>query len=297
MTSTAVTPRESPLDSPLGQLIAPYQAQLAPFLRDGITLERVAAELVLASRKTPNLDKCPAPALVDAVCRALQTGGAIGQDVYIVPFFTQGAYEPTVMLDYKFKAELVIHAGGARSIDAHPVWSDDRFTIQYGSDPRIEHTPAMKPDRARTLVGAYAVAFLGFNHKPKIHFMPIDEVEAIRKRSKQWNPEKVKNCPGWYACARVVHQIVKLLPKNPRLRAVLDLIEREEGEEFGDRPATVDADGVDLTATEPTVEELIPDDREEMSDEDIEAQDRDQEQRSLLSREPRRPRNAVREGR
>ena len=63
-----------PLGTTLGQMIAPYRAQLAPYLRDGTTLERVAAELVLASRRTPNLDKCQPMVLVDAVCRALDSG-------------------------------------------------------------------------------------------------------------------------------------------------------------------------------------------------------------------------------
>jgi recombinational DNA repair protein RecT len=266
MTSTAIALRESPLETPLGQIIAPYQATLAPFLRDGVTLERVAAELVLASRKTPNLDRCVPAELVDAVCRALQTGGTIGTDVYIVPFFSsqRSVHEPTVMLDYKFKVELVVHAGGARSIDARPVWSDEMkdFAVHYGSNPRIEHTPSKAPARDRKLMGAYSVAFLGYNHAPKIHWMPIDEIEAIRKKSKQWNPEKVKLCPGWYACARTVHQIVKLLPKNAKLRAVMDLMEREEREEFGEaeeihpepmqalRPASVTEDGVDLEMTD-----------------------------------------------
>jgi hypothetical protein len=100
-TSTAVTLKQSPLETTLGQMIEPFQARLTPFLRDGYTLERVAAELNLASRTTPNLDKCVPEELVDAVCRALQTGGTIGQDVYIVPFFSskRNVHEPTVMLD------------------------------------------------------------------------------------------------------------------------------------------------------------------------------------------------------
>ncbi len=50
--------RNNPLASNIGQMIEPYRAQLAPFLRDGLTLERVAAELVLASRKLPKLAEC-----------------------------------------------------------------------------------------------------------------------------------------------------------------------------------------------------------------------------------------------
>lgn len=300
-TSTAVALRQSPLETTLGQMIEPYRARLEPFLRDGITLERVAAELNIAARTTPNLDKCVPEELVDAVCRALSTGGIIGQDVYIVPFFSskRNVYEPAVMLDYKFKSELVVQAGGARSIDARPVWSGEPFAVTYGSTPSIQHSPASIPDRNRQLVGAYAVAFMGYNHTPKIHFMPIAEIEAIRKRSKQWNPEKVRVCPSWYGCARAVHQLVKLLPKNPKLRAVMAMMEQADREEFGEaeviedrpalpRPEYVDEYGVDHS------------DDDEMTDQEIAKQDQKQESQSPQSSLdlPSRPRqrSAVRDG-
>jgi hypothetical protein len=297
--SRVAMPAPTPLQTPLGQIIEPFRDRLSPFLRDGITLERVAVELNLASRTTPNMDKCVPEELVDAVCRALQTGGTIGQDVYIVPFFSskRNVYEPTVMLDYKFKTELVVHAGGARSIDARPVWSDEKFSIEYGSEPRIEHTPSLSPDKKRTLVGAYAVAFLGFNHKPKIQFMPIAEIETIRKRSKQWNPEKVPVCPGWYACARVVHQIVKLLPKNARLRAVIDLMDREERDEFEVPAPELETNGRPMLPAE-DAEVLPPDDEEDFSDEDIVAADRKVEQQGLgIADQPRRQKSAQAQGR
>lgn len=249
--STAVAVHSAPieaapsaLESSFGQVIKKHRELLEPFLRDGLTLERVAAELVLASRKTPNLDKCPAPLLVDAISRALQTGGTIGEDVYLVPFKNtkKEIYEPTVMLSYRFKAELVVLAGGARSIDTRPVFSDEPFEITYGSTPSVKHSPSMRPEAGRQLIGAYAVAFLGFNHAPKVHWISLAEVEVIRKRSKEWNPDKVPVCPPWYACVRAVHQLVKLLPKNPRLAklyAVMEFEERAEFEEPANTKATV----------------------------------------------------------
>lgn len=253
----AVALAPSPLESPIGQTIDAYRAQLEPFLRDGLTLERVAAELVLASHKTPNLDKVAAPLLVSAVCRAIQTGGVIGDDVYLVPFKNSktGAYEPTVMLNYRFKAALAVMAGAARSIDARPVWSDESFEVDYGTNPSIRHAPLKIPLAKRQLVGAYAVAFMGHNHAPKVHWMPLVEIEAIRARSKEWNPGKVVVCPPWYACARVVHQLVKLLPQIAKLGRLLGIMEEEE-REFNDaplalpRPAHVTEDGEDLTFPE-----------------------------------------------
>lgn len=251
-----VTVRD-PMGTPLGQMLEPYRAQLTPFLWEGITLEKVAVQLLLASRKVPDLVKCDPPVLVDAVCRALEYGGNIGQDVHLVPFKNKaGALEPTLMLDYKFKVALVVAAGGARSIDAHCVWSDETFDIQLGSEPRITHRPAMSPDPKRTLLGAYAVAHLSQRVPPMIKWMSITEIEAVRKGSRQWGPNSnppVLVCPPWYAIKTVVHRVVKLLPKNPKLAQLYARFEREEGAEFGDptdadaRPAHVSPDGEDLT--------------------------------------------------
>lgn len=255
-----VTVRD-PMGTPLGQMLEPYRAQLTPFLWEGITLEKVAVQLLLASRKVPDLVKCDPPVLVDAVCRALEYGGNIGQDVHLVPFKNKaGALEPTLMLDYKFKVALVVAAGGARSIDAHCVWSDETFDIQLGSEPRITHRPAMSPDPKRTLLGAYAVAHLSQRVPPMIKWMSITEIEAVRKGSRQWGPNSnppVLVCPPWYAIKTVVHRVVKLLPKNPKLAQLYARFEREEGAEFGDptdadaRPAHVTPDGEDLSFAPP----------------------------------------------
>lgn len=258
-TSTAVALKQSPLEAPLGQIIAPYQATLAPFLRDGITLERVAAELVLASRKTPNLDKCDPPALVDAICRALQTGGIIGQDIHIVPFWDKNrkVFDPTVMVGYKYKCALVVHAGGARNIVAHTVYANEKFAITAGTDPSIHHEPMSAKGERGEIIGAYAVAFHGHTTPPTICWLRLEEIERIRGRSKEWNPEKYPKPIPWYGEKSAVHRVVKLLParETPALKAVRAMIATEEAAELEEemaslpagRPTHVDPDGVDLT--------------------------------------------------
>ena len=187
-----LAPAHDPLGTPLGKMIEPYRAQLTPFLRDGLTLGRVAAELVLASRRTPNLDQVEPRVLVDAVCRALGTGGMIGRDVFLVPFKDKsGRYEPSLMLSYTFEAALVVQAGGCRSIDAVPVWDDEVFSLRAGTEPGITHEPAIRPKPGRKLVGAYAVAHMGMNHAPKITWLPLAKIEGRRAKSKEWNPQKI----------------------------------------------------------------------------------------------------------
>lgn len=236
--TTAVARRDTvaavpaPLETPLGQIIAPYRELLTPFIRDGHTFERVCAELALAAQKTPHLDECDPKLLVDAVSRALDTGGTIGQDVYLLPFKNKGRYEPSVAVDYKFKASMVCLAGGARSIDARVVYDDEHFKPRYGDRPGIDHSPAIMGKPGRKVIGAYAIAFHGINHHPTVLWMPLKEIEEVRSRSKQWSPSAgIKDCPVWYACKTAVHRVVKLLPKNPKLARVLGLIEREEIEE------------------------------------------------------------------
>lgn len=288
VTTLPPQPMRSALETPLGTIVRQYEATLAPFLRNGVTLERVAAELVLASRQTPHLDKCRPEVLVDKICRALETGGIIGQDVYVVPYFDSKnkAYQPSVIIDYKYLAEMTIAAGGAKSIGARCVYANEEFAVHYGTDERIIHRPSMDVQTRGALLGAYAVAQIGYNSPPKFEWMLTEEIEAIRARSRQWNPEKFPALPTWYAKKTTIRQLVKLLVKNPRLKAVQTLIQHEEEEEFG---PTMD-ESIPVSA--------VPQGAEENSDEELLAQDREIAAADELPLgDSRRTQDAVRSGR
>lgn len=256
------------------------RGDIEAMLPKGVTFERVMGELYLACRRNDKLEKVPVDLLIDAVGRALATEGVIDQDVYIVPFWStkKNGFEVSVIVDYKYLAELVIAAGGARSITMRVVWEHEPFEVHYGTDERIEHRPLDPGARGANIKGAYAIAKIN-GYLQKFEWMPLEDIEAIRKTSKQWGPDKSKAPIGWYCKKTVVRQLVKLLPKSPRLRAIARIVEEEEVQEFGHTfdaaraiPATIEDDDVRMNPTqlEPTdisgMEEAPADDAAELSE-------------------------------
>lgn len=215
----------APKSFPLRAVIEGHGDVIGPVCRShGVDAESVIAQLWVASQKNPGLLKANPRSLVTAVARALETGGVIGRDVHILTFKD----EATECLDYKFMAELVVAAGGARSIDARIVYAGDTFKQTLGSAPQLIHEPPPFGKPRGAMIGAYAVAFLGASVPPKFVALTLDEIEETRKRSRSWGPDKIAQCPEWYACKTAVRRLVKLLPKNPKLASVLSRLDDAE---------------------------------------------------------------------
>lgn len=186
---------------------------------------RVMGEVVLAATDNPGILKCTPASIVRAVAKAVSWGLTIGETAHLVPY----GNVLKAQQDYKGKIELIVAAGGAKSIDATCVYEKEYFEYEEGSNPYIKHKPARHASERGALIGAYAVAQHGANRAPTIKYMPLADVDAIRmKYSKQWKNDA---CPPWYAMKTAVHQIAKMLPKNVRMAKVLKTFEDEEIEE------------------------------------------------------------------
>ena len=244
----------APKSFPLRAVIEGHGDVLGPVCRShGVDPEAVIAQLWVASQKQPGLLKANPRSLVTAVARALETGGVIGRDVHILTFKD----EATECLDYKFMAELVVAAGGARSIDARIVYAGDTFKQVLGSAPSLVHEPPPFGHKRGAMIGAYAVAFLGATVPPKFVALTLEEIEATRQKSRSWGPDKIAQCPEWYAAKTAVRRLVKLLPKNPKLAGVLSRLDAAEAAHEGDDEIVVTGPleiASDEPATVPTVQ-------------------------------------------
>ena len=245
----------APKSFPLRAVIEGHGDVLGPVCRShGVDPEAVIAQLWVASQKQPGLLKANPRSLVTAVARALETGGVIGRDVHILTFKD----EATECLDYKFMAELVVAAGGARSIDARVVYKGDKFTQTLGSAPQLVHEPPPFGTPRGPVIGFYAVAFLGASVPPKFVALTLAEVEETRKKSRSWGPDKVRDCPEWYGCKTATRRLVKLLPKNPKLAAVLQRLDVAEAPH--ESPDEIVVDGPLEMEPEPSAPVSTPDD-------------------------------------
>lgn len=211
------------------------RARITPMLR-GVSYDRILGEVFLVTSDSPAILQCTPGSIVGAVARACSWGLAIGETVHLVPFNTKvkglnGQKDRWEMRckavqDYKGKIELIVAAGGAKSINAQCVYEKEHFEYLAGTSPQIIHRPAMKASERGALIGAYAVGDHGAGRAQSVVWMPLADIDAIRlSHSKQW---KEGACPPWYARKCAVHQLAKMLPKSALVaKAMKRLLEDE----------------------------------------------------------------------
>lgn len=189
----AVTPSEmrriatDPAFTRVLAMAAPAQLQRA--------VNRLAASLSLEMQRNPTLQGCSGLSLLGCLLQStalgLEPGGVLGQ-AYFVPYRNQklGATEAQFQIGYKGLISLAHRNPDTQNFDAHPVFEDDTFDIEYGTNPRVIHKPnrdAVPDPEKRKLVGFYAV-FVKHNGGCAVRYMSLAEVCKHRDQySKQKN--------------------------------------------------------------------------------------------------------------
>lgn len=215
-----------------------------------LTADRLIRITMTAVRVNPRLLICTRESFLASIMTAASLGlepdGILGQ-AYLIPFKDQC----TFMIGYKGYLTLARNSGEIRSIEAHPVYSNDHFIRRLGSNSALEHIPA---DGERgEITHFYAIAKFkdGGEHW---EVMTRDEVEAIRDNSQGYRSAKKYAKNGkidspWVnhfsemGRKTVIRRLVKYLPisvdkmNNLHKAAIIDA-EHEEG-----RPAYIDRYG------------------------------------------------------
>lgn len=207
-------------------LISEAADRIEPFLPKGTDLARVALTVRLAIRKTPILLKCHPESILAAVAQVQQWGLEIGTTAHLVPF----GEECTAIADYKGLAELVVASGAVRHVEGRCVYANEPFVYEQGLSPKLEHHPVADVAARGKLVAAYVIFHLPFG-RSVFEVMAAGEADAVRQKySRQW---KAGDLPDWYCLKTCLRRAVKLIPKNPKLRDALRVIEQDaerEGE-------------------------------------------------------------------
>jgi phage RecT family recombinase len=207
------------------------RAMIETYLPAGVDLAQIKTDIALAVRKVPKILDCTPESILIAAAEIQRWGLQIGTTAYLVPYGT----ECTPVADYKGLEELVTGSGVARALRKAAVYENDyRFEIYLGSRNEVVHEPMWKGGKRGALLGAYCIAIVGQGEQ-LITYMRLEEIEVIRKQSKQWKPEKAgPECPEWYAIKTAVRRSCKTLPKNPRLATVMARLAAADRLEFGD---------------------------------------------------------------
>lgn len=203
----------APKSFPLRAVIEGHGDVLGPVCRShGVDPEAVIAQLWMAAQKTPDILKARPASLVASVANAIRSGGVIGRDVDILVF----GGEAVDNTRWQYLVELAIACGVCRSIAAELIHEHDEFREFLGSDRRLVHNPPGLGKVRGRIIGVYAIAHFGVSVPPLWVTMTLEQVEAIRAKSKSWGPNKFPQAPDWYVKKTVIRQLCKLLPKNPK---------------------------------------------------------------------------------
>lgn len=220
-----------------------FQAQLARFtpqLKEvcyrSFTPERVIVAATDAAIKEPKIFKATASSLYLALSRVARWGLDIGDTVHLVPLTVNIAKrnEPARFIqiveawpDYKGLKALAMRDGIVRGMEEFVVYTGDTFTYQLGLDATLRHVPTGDATKRGAMRGAYTIVRLPYGEKT-FNYLPIEDIEAIRVKSKSWGPDKVKICPAWYAKKTAVRDYLNRQPKAGALREALAADDTEE---------------------------------------------------------------------
>jgi recombination protein RecT len=152
--------------------------QFALALPKHIKPDRFVRVALTALNKTPKLAECTRESLIQCLmdCSALGIEPD-GRKAHLIPYGNRC----TLIIDYKGLVDLARRSGEIADIHADVVCAGDKFEYSFGSDSKLIHKPALK-DRGKP-IAAYSFVRLK-DGSSSFEVMNIEEIEAIRKRSK-----------------------------------------------------------------------------------------------------------------
>ncbi len=185
----------------LAQLLAGTDIDPQRFI--GMTVQAIAREPKLLA---PDIDR-------DSVLLAILSTAELGLTptgrggTHLVPFHDKqtGKKKVQAITDWGGLIKMAQRTGQLRAAWAHVVYEGDEFTYQLGDRPSLTHVPTLDASTRGNITHTYAVLHLT-NGERVFEVMTLDEVEAIRKRS------RAKDSGPW------VTDYVEMVRKTPLRR-------------------------------------------------------------------------------
>lgn len=199
----------------LAQALDKMKANIAGVATKHLNPEKMVKLALANASRNPLLLQCTPQSILLCVMNASQLGlepdGLLGQ-AYLVPYKNNktGTYEATFIVGYRGLLELARRSGQIETIEAHLVYDSDEFHCEYGLEPKLIHIPSFAKDRGN-IRAVYAVArFKEGGHQAEV--MTLDEINAIRSRSKSGNYGPWASDFGEMAKKTVLRKLCKTLP-------------------------------------------------------------------------------------
>ena len=160
---------------------------MIPKVVNGERLLNVTLTMIRANEK---LMECSKSSLLAGIFTIAKLGlDPSVKQIHLIPFYNsqKKMMEATVIIDYRGYIAMGMRSGEVRDVSARPIYERDLFECEYGSNPFIKHTPAMK-DRGQ-IVGFYSVVYFK-DGRVSFEIMTVDDVEKRMATSKTSKPDK-----------------------------------------------------------------------------------------------------------
>lgn len=227
------------------QALTEKRGAIAGRLPAHLNPDRLIKIAITAAAKNPKILDCDRESIMLSVMQAaelgLEPGGALGEG-YLVPYGRTCQFIP----GYRGLISLARRSGQIVSIEAHEVYEQDEFTVEFGLDPKLVHRPTLKSERGE-VVAFYAVARI-VGGGVQYDYMPRADVDAIRKRSRAGNSGPWVTDYNEMGKKTVIRRLFKTLPVSVELCRALEIQAESESGEFDASLEVLQADA-DRTAS------------------------------------------------
>lgn len=248
------------------QAITAVQGQLERALPKHMDADRIARLAITAIRKNSDLRLCTPVSFAGALLTtsALGLEPEVNGESYLVPYREHGVWQCQLIVGYQGYAKLFYQSPVGSHLAAHPVYEADEFDFEYGTNQFVRHKPSRLSVEDRGEVIYYYASARMTTGSSHFEVLTADEVKNLR-RGKVGPKGNIPDPQRWMERKTVVRQVVKLLPKSPRLASAAAVDERFGQDLYRDRMAERGAedDLIDLTPehvsdTEDTTDEAAP---------------------------------------
>jgi len=209
-----------------------FKEAVAKALPRHLTPDRFIRVACTTLMKTPKLANCDQASFFNALLSLSQLGlEPDGRRAHLIPFGNQCQ----LIIDYKGLVELIFRSGTVSKLHADVVCEQDEFDYDRGEIKR--HTINFRKPRG-PVYAAYALATLK-DGTEKAEVLGMEEVEAVRKRSKAANAGPWVTDWNEMAKKTAFRRLSKWLPLSPELR---DAVEADD--ELPPKPVAAPAESL-----------------------------------------------------
>ena len=130
-------------------------------------------------QRNPRLAECDTESVFLACMEAARLGaipGTMGHG-WLIPRKIKGRSICNFHPGYRLFVDLARRSNKVTKIEAHVVYKNDVFDLEFGTEPKLVHKPVYAGDPGPP-VGAYAVAFL--TSGAQVEYMRLDDIEKCR---------------------------------------------------------------------------------------------------------------------